>query len=741
MNIVRPAFRPRISSALVAMGMALTACGGGQRQEATGASTEASLMTGSVLDGGSSKALPGAAVNLVPSSGWTTWGGAAVPALDASLSGIIRSTGAAVTAIHSLQLTPGTTYTLRTDKIVNTSGGTAIVYLADGRQIRATDTQTVTFTVPASGQATLMIWVGAGQSFQLSLREGVQTAPNLVPTLGWTTWSGAPVPALDAATVPGVIRSTGASVTAIHALSLTPGASYTLRAGQVDGTSGGAAIVYLADGRQIRADNTQSVSFTVPAQGASTLMIWVGAGQAFIAELTADGAAPLNWVRDDCKAGTADCTRVSGNFYVTPNFWNPPLNATQPYGVGAGVSAPYADGSVDVGIRWNFPARYGAQTYGLGVLAYPEVVFGVGGGYAGDWANQYDGKLVAATPLPAPVNRISRMQLGSGPVLGGASKGRAHLAYDLWLTQGRPRNVQMAVPELFHAVDGARVHSEIMIPVVPYNGYGVPDYPAAATEGRTGTKFGRFVSPYKGRARIDGQVYDVYRARPMAATYSTVAGKAYVLGESMRRRVVALQADGQPATWQGPAGQPVRWIDGDTGAVLSATSDYPKNDFDYICVQAGLGGGNSASSPVTWATEVGQTVTTPGGARFMAVWREWSNPQQFIVFERVWGDSAAYPGVGDGSHKIDMRAFLDFMLKDMTDESKWIRRFRGLDAADQAIRSQIDGLGAENRWIDSSLYMAGVELGVEPDNGSETDTGTIGNLTVRNFKVDVTVAP
>ncbi len=148
-----------------------------------------------------------------------------------------------------------------------------------------------------------------------------------------------------------------------------------------------------------------------------------------------------------------------------------------------GLSAPDAQGRVAARLSWNFP-----QTLpGKEVLAFPEVTFGRTAGFAP----------AGGASLPRQLSSLTRLTTRHGPI-GGEAKGEGQLAYDLWFTSS-PTSMAIAQRRL-----------EVMLPVLPVGGYGIPNSGPAAEgrEGQGGT--GRNPTGYVERATLGGAIYDVF---------------------------------------------------------------------------------------------------------------------------------------------------------------------------------------------------------------------------------------
>jgi Glycosyl hydrolase family 12 len=179
-------------------------------------------------------------------------------------------------------------------------------------------------------------------------------------------------------------------------------------------------------------------------------------------------------------------TLVSGPYAVLNNAWGTE-GLAQGWSQQVGVSGLKADNSVDFRLKWNFPT----VCCGKEVLSFPEIVYGVASS---------DAVTAPGAKLPrrfADLNGLVTRYSG----ISGTVAGSGHLAYDLWTTKAANG-----------ALTNANADTEIIIPTMPINGYGVPNWPIEATVGREGQiKQGRNPYGYLGRVTLSGGLYDLYR--------------------------------------------------------------------------------------------------------------------------------------------------------------------------------------------------------------------------------------
>lgn len=175
--------------------------------------------------------------------------------------------------------------------------------------------------------------------------------------------------------------------------------------------------------------------------------------------------------------------QTAGTYSVVNNTWGV---KTLPRGWSqqTGISELQADGSVAFATKWDFPYYCGHCE----VLSYPEVVYGRGAGIAP----------VGGAKLPKKVGEVSTLVSQYSHIEGTAS-GLGHVTYDIWTARSA------------ESMAGGQRLAEIMLPVEPFGGYGVPKYPPAAAAGRAGQlASGRNPRGYVERTEIGGAAYDVY---------------------------------------------------------------------------------------------------------------------------------------------------------------------------------------------------------------------------------------
>ena len=148
-----------------------------------------------------------------------------------------------------------------------------------------------------------------------------------------------------------------------------------------------------------------------------------------------------------------------------------------------GISSLQGDGSVACRFKWNYPRT----APGKEVLAYPECTYGRSASFGPD----------AGAQLPRLASQVNSLVTSYSNIAGWAA-GQGQITYDLW-TSNSPNGLSKA-----------NRRAEIMMPVHPVGGYGVPNYPNAAAAGRTGTATGRNPNGYQGRQNLGGAAYDVY---------------------------------------------------------------------------------------------------------------------------------------------------------------------------------------------------------------------------------------
>lgn len=225
----------------------------------------------------------------------------------------------------------------------------------------------------------------------------------------------------------------------------------------------------------------------------------------------------------------------AGPYRVVNNTWGV---RTQPSGWNqqVGISSLQGDNSVDFRLKWSFPSYCGGSCE---VISYPEVVYGRSASFSAD----------AGAKLPRLVSDVSGLttRYTNASV---STSGLGHLAYDLW-TSNSP-----------NALGRANRLAEIMLPEIPFAGYGVPNYPDAAGAGRAGQQAaGRNPNGYQGRETIGGTAYDVYFF-PANSPYTGLAWKFIVF---------------EPVVFGGTGGATRNWkpiIDFMVGKGWVSSSDY-----------------------------------------------------------------------------------------------------------------------------------------------------------------------
>lgn len=184
-----------------------------------------------------------------------------------------------------------------------------------------------------------------------------------------------------------------------------------------------------------------------------------------------------------------------GPYKVSNNTWGTtslPRGWTQQ----TGASTLQPDGSVAFAAVWNFPDQCTGTDTECEVLSFPEVIYGRAAGI----------DPAPGAKLPAPLSGIHRLVTQYSRIEGTAS-GLGHVTYDVWISRS---------PDSMAPADRL---VEIMVPVEPIGGYGVPDDPPQATEGRQNQLAqGRDARFYVERADIGGQRYDVYFTPPRGTT-------------------------------------------------------------------------------------------------------------------------------------------------------------------------------------------------------------------------------
>lgn len=151
-----------------------------------------------------------------------------------------------------------------------------------------------------------------------------------------------------------------------------------------------------------------------------------------------------------------------------------------------------SDGAACGRMVWSFPTTTTSIANGPGATAFPLLVYG-----------RHDRQTqTAGAALPQVVRTLNAVDLEVSAYDEQSVSGRGQLTLDLWLSAAS----FMTVADRRH---------EIMIPLQPYAGYGVPDSPPAAVAGRESQlATGRNMRFYKGRFTIDGVEYDVTSAPP-----------------------------------------------------------------------------------------------------------------------------------------------------------------------------------------------------------------------------------
>lgn len=181
----------------------------------------------------------------------------------------------------------------------------------------------------------------------------------------------------------------------------------------------------------------------------------------------------------------------AGPYYVVNNTWGTgklPAGWSQQ----VGLSTLQPDGSVSCRFVWDYPATVPGQD----VMAYPECIYGLSiPGQKGR---------APASDLPRRVAELKGLSTRAAGVTG-TVRGMGHLSYDLWLTRSDSEMIESRA-------------TEIMMPVIVFGGYGIPEWPAEAAKGREAQivkgQSGRNPKGYKGRATIGGAVYDLYYDPP-----------------------------------------------------------------------------------------------------------------------------------------------------------------------------------------------------------------------------------
>lgn len=215
----------------------------------------------------------------------------------------------------------------------------------------------------------------------------------------------------------------------------------------------------------------------------------------------ASSTATVNLTSSVGQASDSYDSIGAGPYRVVNNTWGV---RTQPSGWNqqVGISSLQGDNSVDFRLKWSFPSYCGGSCE---VISYPEVVYGRSASFSPD----------AGAQLPRLVSDVSGLTTRYTGASANTS-GLGHLAYDLW-TSNSP-----------NALGRANRLAEIMLPEIPFAGYGVPNYPDAAGAGRAGQQAsGRNPNGYQGRETIGGNAYDVYFF-PANSPYTGLAWKFIV---------------------------------------------------------------------------------------------------------------------------------------------------------------------------------------------------------------------
>lgn len=171
---------------------------------------------------------------------------------------------------------------------------------------------------------------------------------------------------------------------------------------------------------------------------------------------------------------------VVGLMRAINNTWNAQgMTGAQAVGIQAGSVG------VDARFKWAWPADPNTAKP-REVISFPEVAYGRSASFAP----------IAGSLLPRRVNEVTKL-VTSAQKVEGIGDGLSHLAYDLW-TSNDP-----------NVLSPTSRTAEIMEPVVAWDGYGIPNFPAGAAAGRSGGN-GRNPNGYKGRYVIAGVTMDVY---------------------------------------------------------------------------------------------------------------------------------------------------------------------------------------------------------------------------------------
>lgn len=198
---------------------------------------------------------------------------------------------------------------------------------------------------------------------------------------------------------------------------------------------------------------------------------------------------------EDLRAYNGDVSSVvSGPYAVLNNAWGTEGLAPG-WSQQVGISGIKADGSVDFKLRWNFPTT----CCGKEILSFPEIVYGI---------PTSDVPTAPGARLPRRIGELQGLVTRYSGITGEV-RGSGHLAFDLWTTRAAGG-----------AMTADNRDSEIIIPVLPIAGYGVPNYPPEAAAGREGqVQQGRNPHGYLKRITIAGGLYDLYRF-PAGSTYN-----------------------------------------------------------------------------------------------------------------------------------------------------------------------------------------------------------------------------
>lgn len=182
-------------------------------------------------------------------------------------------------------------------------------------------------------------------------------------------------------------------------------------------------------------------------------------------------------------------TVQSGAYKAINNNWNA-NECTQPAEQRVGLSGPRSDGSHDFRITWNYLCT------DWSLIGYPSVVYGVPSSPA-----------VGPAPGAALPRQISQLKTLRSRHLRveGTADGGGYLALDAWTSK---------LPSGSLAKEDR--DAEIIIPLYPINGFGIPKDPPEAMVGREHQlqRIGWNPKGYLGRQTIGGRQYDAYYYPP-----------------------------------------------------------------------------------------------------------------------------------------------------------------------------------------------------------------------------------